>query len=99
MFRLVNVDGRAALEHEGAWYDLASLSDDVTLSDPLAAVGRHRELHPLHALVASGGASSGGAIADTALGPPVANPKQSFGIGLNYKDHAAEAHADTALPP
>ena len=24
MFRLVNVDGRAALEHDGDWYDLGS---------------------------------------------------------------------------
>ena len=47
MFRLVNVNGRAALERDGRWYDLAELSGDATLADPLAAVARHRELHAL----------------------------------------------------
>ena len=48
MFRLVNVSGRAALERDGGWYDLAGLSGDATLADPLVAVARHRELHTLH---------------------------------------------------
>ena len=45
MFRLVTVDGRAALERDGRWYDLVQLSGDATLADPLAAVACHRELH------------------------------------------------------
>ena len=44
-------------------------------------------------------ASPDGAMTDATLGPPVPAPRQCFGIGLNYKDHAAEAHADVALPP
>jgi 2-keto-4-pentenoate hydratase/2-oxohepta-3-ene-1,7-dioic acid hydratase in catechol pathway len=95
MFRLVNVNGRAALEHDGAWYDLAELAGDESLHDPLTAVARHRELHALSERCAS--ATSGGRIADAVLGAPVPQPRQSFGIGLNYRDHAGETGAE--LPP
>ena len=37
MFRLLNVNGRAALERDGEWYDLVELSGDAALADPLAA--------------------------------------------------------------
>ena len=95
MFRLVNVNGRAALEHDGDWYDLAELSDDAALVDPLAAVARFRELHALHDRCAS--ATPGGRIADVELGAPVPLPRQVFGIGLNYNDHAGES--GMPLPP
>jgi 2-keto-4-pentenoate hydratase/2-oxohepta-3-ene-1,7-dioic acid hydratase in catechol pathway len=99
MFRLVNVDGRAALEHDGGWYDLARLAGDAALAEPDAAIARHRELHEWQARAADPETKSDGAIADVVLGAPSPQPRQSFGIGLNYRDHAAEAHADIALPP
>ena len=34
MFRLVNVNGRAALEKDGSWHDLATLAGDDALADP-----------------------------------------------------------------
>ena len=37
MFRLVNVNGRAALEKDGSWHDLATLAGDDALADPLTA--------------------------------------------------------------
>ena len=95
MFRLVNVNGRAALEHDGDWYDLAELADDAALVDPLAAVARFRELHALHDRCAS--ATPSGRIADVELGAPVPLPRQVFGIGLNYNDHAGES--GMPLPP
>ena len=95
MFRLVNVNGRAALEHEGRGFDLAALSDDATLADPLAAIARHRELHALHERCQS--ATSGELVAEAALGAPVPRPRQVFGIGLNYRDHAGES--GIPLPP
>jgi len=95
MFRLVNVNGRAALEHDGSWYDLASLSGDETLADPLAAVARHADLHALAERCAA--TTPGGTIASTVLGAPIPQPRQSFGIGLNYRDHAGETGAQ--LPP
>jgi 2-keto-4-pentenoate hydratase/2-oxohepta-3-ene-1,7-dioic acid hydratase in catechol pathway len=92
---LVNIDGRAALERDGAWYDLATVAGDATLADPLIAVSRHRDLHTLHARCASEAPS--GSIADVPLGAPVPQPRQSFGIGLNYRDHAGES--GVPLPP
>jgi 2-keto-4-pentenoate hydratase/2-oxohepta-3-ene-1,7-dioic acid hydratase in catechol pathway len=95
MFRLVNVNGRSALEHAGEWYDLARLANDATLADPMHAIARHHELHEL--AVQCRPAASDGRIADTVLGAPVPRPLQSFGIGLNYKDHAGES--GMTLPP
>ena len=47
MYRLVNIDGRAALEDGGQWFDLAALAGDPSLADPMAAVARASELHDL----------------------------------------------------
>ena len=88
MFRLINVEGRAALDHEGSWYDLAGLSGDPGLADPMAAVSRHGELHALQG--ECGASAPGGPLDGTLLGPPVPRPNQVFGIGLNYRAHAAE---------
>ena len=97
MFRLVNANGRAALEHDGACYDLAALAGDESLHEPLTAVARHRELHALHERCA--GATPGGQVADTVLGAPVPQPRQSFGIGLNYRDHAEESGQEIPAAP
>ena len=89
MFRLVNVDGRAALEHDGSWFDLATVSGDDTLADPMVAVARHQELHDLAGRL--GATVPGGAMAGITLGAPVPRPRQVFGIGLNYAEHAGES--------
>lgn len=95
MFRLLNVAGRAALEHDDHWYDLATLAGDEALADPMAAVARTGELHELQTRCPA--ATPGGAVADAALDAPVPSPRQVFGIGLNYRDHAGESGMD--LPP
>jgi 2-keto-4-pentenoate hydratase/2-oxohepta-3-ene-1,7-dioic acid hydratase in catechol pathway len=95
MFRLVNVNERAAFECDGSWYDLAKLSGEALLADPLEAVARHRELHALYGRCAS--ELGDGLVADAELGAPVSQPRQVFGIGLNYRDHAGES--GVPLPP
>jgi 2,4-diketo-3-deoxy-L-fuconate hydrolase len=95
VFRLVNINQRAAFECDGSWYDLAALSGEATLADPLAAVAHHRELHALYGRC--GSEPNSGLIADTTLGAPVPQPRQVFGIGLNYRDHAGES--GVSLPP
>jgi 2-keto-4-pentenoate hydratase/2-oxohepta-3-ene-1,7-dioic acid hydratase in catechol pathway len=95
MFRLLNANGRAALERDGQWYDLAGLSGDAAFADPLVAVARHRELHALNERCESETAE--GLVADVVLGAPVPQPRQVFGIGLNYLDHAGES--GVPLPP
>ncbi len=68
---------------------------DEGLADPMAAIARWPELHRLTERCSA--ASAGGAVADARLGPPVPAPRQVFGIGLNYRDHAGETGMD--LPP
>ena len=95
MFRLLNVNGRAALEHLGEWHDLAEVSGDHALAAPMVAVSRYDELHTLTARCAT--STSGGPVGSAPLGPPVPSPRQVFGIGLNYRDHADEG--GMSLPP
>jgi len=95
MFRLLNVGGRAALEVEGQWYDLAEVSGDPELADPMVAVGRSAELHRF--TEDCGSHRAGGPVAGALLGAPIPTPRQVFGIGLNYRDHAAESAME--LPP
>jgi 2-keto-4-pentenoate hydratase/2-oxohepta-3-ene-1,7-dioic acid hydratase in catechol pathway len=95
MFRLVGVGGRAALEHDGGWYDLARLAEDESLSDATTALAAHASLHELTERCAT--RPPDGLIADVTLGPPVPGARQVFGIGLNYRSHAAESGME--LPP
>ena len=95
MFRLVTIAGRAALDHDGHWHDLAALSGDDALADPRVAVARHGELHALQTAAAT--AAPTGDLADVTLDAPIPFPHQVFGIGLNYADHAAEGGME--LPP
>ena len=89
MFRLLNVSGRAALEVDGRWFDLARLSGDESLADPMAAVARSGQLHELADRCAD--SPPDGLVADAILGAPVPRPRQVFAIGVNYADHAAES--------
>lgn len=95
MFRLLNVEGRAALEHDGHWHDLASATGDDVLADPMAAVARHAELHAVAAGLAD--RAPDGAVDLDRLGPCVPRPSKVFGIGLNYRSHAAESNLE--MPP
>jgi 2,4-diketo-3-deoxy-L-fuconate hydrolase len=95
MFRLISTAGRAALDIEGQAYDLAELSGDAGLADPMGALARSAELHALSA--GAGGATPIGHTEDLELDPPVPRPLQVFGIGLNYADHAAESGME--MPP
>jgi 2,4-didehydro-3-deoxy-L-rhamnonate hydrolase len=97
MFRLLNIGGRAALEVDGDWYDVARLSGDPSLADPMAAVARSAELHGLTDRCAD--AAPDGRVADVELGPPVPRPRQVFAIGLNYADHAAESGMEAPPAP
>jgi 2-keto-4-pentenoate hydratase/2-oxohepta-3-ene-1,7-dioic acid hydratase in catechol pathway len=95
MFRLLNVGGRAALQTDDRWHDLATLSGDDTLASPMHAVARFSELHRWQAAAAARPAD--GAIDAADLRPCVPRPSKVFGIGLNYRAHAAETNAE--LPP
>src|SRR5689334_6322341 len=87
MFRLANLDGRAALEIDGRYADLATLSGDASLGDPMAAIARYEELHAFHERASAAAQPASG----DQLGPCVPRPEKVFGIGLNYRSHASEA--------
>ena len=95
MFRLLNLDGRAALQAGDHWHDLATLSGDDSLASPMTAIARHEELHTLQA--ATEGRTPEGTVAGATLSPVVPAPAKVFAIGLNYRSHAAESAME--LPP
>ncbi len=95
MFRLVTVGGRPALEHAGGWYDVAGLAGDESLATTRSTLARSDELHDLARRCE--GTEPDGRVADVVLGPPVPDARQVFGIGLNYRSHAAESGME--LPP
>ncbi len=97
MFRLLNVQGRAALGDDEGWYDLARLSGDPALGDPMAAVSRSDELHTLADRLSS--ATPDGALGDAVLGPCIPRPPKVFAIGLNFRSHAAESGVEPPPAP
>jgi 2,4-diketo-3-deoxy-L-fuconate hydrolase len=96
-FRLANVDGRAALVDDDHIYDVHALSNGELGPDPTAVIAAGALLHEL----AGGlGASAPTAkLADVVLGPPVPTPRHVFGVGLNYRSHAAETGAELPTAP
>ncbi|REK03305.1 MAG: FAA hydrolase family protein [Acidobacteria bacterium] len=90
-FRLLNVAGRAALRRGGVYWDLESVSGGRLPADPMSAIGRWRELAAVDLDSAAPEATVDEAIGAGRLGPPVPRPGKAFGIGLNYRDHAAES--------
>jgi 2,4-diketo-3-deoxy-L-fuconate hydrolase len=95
MFRLVNAGGRPALEHDGGFYDVARLADDDSLATATACLTRFEELHELARRCEE--AQPDARLGEVALGAPVPEARQVFGIGLNYKGHAEESGME--LPP
>ncbi len=90
MHRLGSVGGRACLllgEGEGAEIaDLERASRGRLPADPRAAVARFAEVREL----AERGVAGDALLDPAKLGAPVPEPRQVFGIGLNYRDHAEE---------
>lgn len=94
-FRLANVAGRAALVAGQDVYDLDAASGGRLPSDPMAAIADFAALHDVDVA----GATPIGTLDDVALGSPVPNPSQVFGVGLNYADHIAEGGMEAPAAP
>ena len=93
-FTLANVHGRAALIFADQWYDLERITSGRFSSDPMEAIERFEELGEVATRLSSD--QAGGPISNEVLDPPVPDPCKVFGIGLNYRDHAAESGS---VPP
>lgn len=96
--RIANLDGRLVLCGAGA-----ALATDVERAsggrfgpDPQDAWARWEEFAEWAAGV---DVDAGEPYDETRLGPPVPRPPQVFGIGLNYRDHAAEAGLELPSEP
>src|SRR5262245_8664862 len=91
-FRLANVDGRAVLVHDENVYDVEALSGGELGPDAIAAVAAGVKLHELAAAVED--AEPTAKLGDVVLGPPIPSPRHVFGVGLNYRSHAAETGSE-----
>lgn len=99
-FRLATIAGRATLVDGDALHDLERCSGGVLGPDPMSAVAEHRRLHDIAAGL--GGCEVTGRLSEAVLEAPVPRPTNVFGIGLNYRSHAAEtgmAHDGTPPAP
>jgi len=96
-FRLANVDGRAALVDGEHYFDLESISGGQLSSDPMAALDHAEQLATLSQRLSEN--SPSGELSVAQLDAPVPRPRNSFGIGLNYRSHVAEASMEVPDNP
>lgn len=86
--RFVNAGGRAGLLVGEQVFDVAALAGGAVPADPTEAVRGHWDA--MLRLWERGAFDGGVPVASVRLGPPVPDPRAVFGIGLNYRLHAAE---------
>ncbi|MGH3056586.1 MAG: fumarylacetoacetate hydrolase family protein, partial [Gaiellaceae bacterium] len=86
--RLANVRGRLTLLSTGGGIDVETASKGDFSADPQAVFARWSNFRTWADGVR---ATSVAAVAEADLGSPAPRPTQVFGIGMNYRDHAAEA--------
>ncbi len=95
MTRLANVLGRATLVTELGGLDVETASEGRFAADPQALYDRWPEfLHWAATAPPDAGGTAPFALAEADLLSPAPFPSQVFGIGLNYRDHAAETGAE-----
>ncbi len=86
--RIANVKGRLTLLADGRGIDVERASGGRFAADPSGVFARWSEFRDWAAGAPHADAAPA---ADADLGPPSPRPVQVFGIGMNYRDHAAEA--------
>lgn len=97
-FRLANIDDRAVLIDGQSYYDIAAMSDSSLGPDPMHAIADIAALSALADGLVE--ATPTGTLTDgTTFGPPIPRPRNSFGIGLNYRSHVAESKMDVPTVP
>ena len=94
--RIANVSGRLALVTDEGGIDVETASAGRFGPDPQATYGRWQAFCAWADHAPSGPAT---AIDNNELGPPAPRPAQVFAIGMNYRDHAAEAGLEVPGSP
>jgi len=95
--RLANANGRASLVRGDRLVDLEGRSDGKFSADPMAAIAHWEELTQWAAGIDP--ADGDEPLDESLFGPCVPRPQKIFGIGLNYRDHAAEAGLELPKQP
>jgi 2-keto-4-pentenoate hydratase/2-oxohepta-3-ene-1,7-dioic acid hydratase in catechol pathway len=95
--RLANSNGRASLIRGERLLDVERRSDGRFGADPMALFGRWSELSEWAATLDPDDGDA--PLEPDALGACVPRPQKVFGIGLNYRDHAAEAELPIPKQP
>ena len=96
-FTFANVNSRACLINDEDFYDINRLSKDAVSADPMIALA---DIDALYQISGSLGVHEpDGSLSEAKLGPPSPRPRNSFGVGLNYKDHAEESKMDLPESP
>ena len=96
-FTFANIDNRACLVHGDNFYDLNRITQDAIGSDPMSALSDIDALRQVSSALTNN--EPDGSLSDAKLGAPVPKPRNSFGVGLNYKDHAEESKMDLPESP
>ncbi len=101
--RLLNNAGRLAVQVGAGALDVERASDGRFAADPQAVFARWDEFRDWAARLDPAGRASADPrlepFDEPALGPPVPLPPQVFAVGLNYREHAAEAGLDLPGQP
>lgn len=95
--RLANANGRASLIRRDRLVDVERRSEGRFSADPMEAIASFHELSRWAETIDASDADE--VLDESALGPCVPRPQKVFGIGLNYRDHAAEAGLDLPEQP
>jgi 2,4-diketo-3-deoxy-L-fuconate hydrolase len=95
--KFANANGRAAIVAGGTVFYASEISGGAISDDPQTALQDHWER--LLEFDRKGSFDGGTPVEEVRLGPAVPNPRAVFGIGLNYRDHAAEAGMEVPKVP
>ena len=92
-----NINDRSALVQGEAFFDLAIITNGAVSSDPMKAIQNSDLLH--HYATQLDDYESSGLIAEAKVSAPIPQPRNSFGVGLNYQLHVEEAASKTPNTP
>lgn len=95
--RLATVAGRAALLSASGATDVARASGGRFSADPMEVLRDWPAFAEWAGEITEATATT--AFSERDLGPPVPRPSKVFGIGMNYRDHAAEAKLEIPKSP
>src|SRR5262245_11287819 len=95
--RLVNAAGRAGVIAGGAVVDVERGSAGRFSADPMQVLAHWDALRDWAEGLHAGSAHA--ALDEASLGPCVPRPQKVFGIGLNYRTHAAESGMELPKQP